>query len=125
MGVSYVKPGIERNTLVGPLFTEFNIVPVYKAGDDDSAVNSHVDEEESKKQQEGSGIMDSTENDKGQTIVTPPVIENDKGQPEQKPAEPDNGLTSDPNNNPNDTGTMDNNTTGSNEQAVTPEVTID
>lgn len=125
MGVSYIKPGIERNVLVGPLFTEFNIVPVYKAGDDDSAVNGHTDADEHKKQQEGSGIMDSTEQDKGHTIVTPPVIENDKGKPEQKPAESNNGLTSDPNNNPNDNGTIDNNVNGSNEQAVTPGVTID
>ncbi|GAA0101607.1 hypothetical protein UT300012_23220 [Paraclostridium bifermentans] len=119
-----MKPGIDQNTLVGPLFTEFNIVPVYKAGEDDSAVNATPDEEEHNKQ-EGSGVMDSTDNDKGNTIVTPPVIENDKGQPEQKPAEPDNGQTSDPNNNPHDNGTIDNNVDGTNEPAVTPEVTFD
>lgn len=117
MGVSYVKPGIDRNVLVGPMYGNFNIVPVYNASQDDSAVNTTIDKDERDKQ-EGSGIMDSTDKGEGETIITPPVIEDENKQP-QKPVEPDNGLTSDPNNNPNDDGTMNNNTDGANEPGVT------
>ncbi len=126
MGTSFLKPGIDKTNVNPPMFTHYNIVPVYGTEDTGSGdVDATPNIEDDKITNQGSGIMGDTEEGAGETIIDEPVIDNSnesttEGGTVNNNTSDSNENNSNTNGSNTDNGTMNNNTNGAEEEAITP-----
>ena len=126
MGTSFFKPGIDKTNVSPPMFTHYNIVPVYGTEDTGSGdVDATPNIGDDKITNQGSGIMGDTEEGEGETIIDEPVIDNSNEgttgniTDSNKPSDT-NENNSSTDNSSTDNGIMNNNTNGEEEEAITP-----
>lgn len=119
MGTSFIKPGIDKTNVNPPMFTHYNIVPIYGTEDTgDGEVNATPNNDDDKQTNQGNGIIDDTQEGTGETIIDKPTIEKPNTETGTEGNNAGSGDTSKPK--PED-NTMNNNTDGSTEQAITPD----
>ena len=74
MGVSYLKPGIDKTNVNPPMFTHYNIYPVFGTEKTEDEVDGSPDYENDSLKDKGEGIIEDTDEGIGETIIDKPVI---------------------------------------------------